>query len=290
MGRQYERLNIYDFGQHLLDSEDLDPVYVALVHCRETQWEDDQLFRWLVAYWCWYNCGVASYMSELEGSDFWRAMMKAAKNEKPAPHGGRWGRGHERRHARGAQGIKMVEELRKRYGKKPQDMIEVICTETEDKRTCESIMRQVKGHYLFGPWIGFKVADMVDRVLRLHVDFTEAAVFMFKDPVRAAERLWAETHNLPSSKVTLSAEGLHDVVVHLTDHFKKQNAPPFYDRRIGLQEVETILCKWKSHMNGHYPKYNDIDEIGTALRLWEPHAGAAVDFMEHMPAREDEHV
>ena len=42
-------------------------------------------------------------------------------------------------------------------------------------------------------------------------------------------------------------------------------APPQMDRPINIQEVETILCKWKSHLNGHYPTGNDIAEVRHGL-------------------------
>jgi hypothetical protein len=42
-------------------------------------------------------------------------------------------------------------------------------------------------------------------------------------------------------------------------------APPRYERGLDVQEYETILCKWSSHMKGHYPLGNDIHEIKKGL-------------------------
>ena len=61
---------------------------------------------------------------------------------------------------------------------------------------------------------------------------------------------------------------VRDVVLYLAKVFKWAKAPPSEDRGIELQEIETILCKWKSHMNGHYPLWNDIDEINEGLHGW----------------------
>ena len=289
--RDYEKLSIEEFGKHLLDSNDLDPVYVALHRLRNDElWGDDQVKRWLVAYWCFYHCGVASWMSEHGGDEFWQQMLIAAHNleDAPAPTGGRWPRGHERRHFRGQAGIKAVNSLQQQYSDCPSLMVDYILEAGHDfkdvsKRTCE--------HHLFGPWIGFKVGDMVERVLGHHVDFSEAAVFMFKDPLKSALMLWRRKSGLPESAKPKNQDAvIHEIVEYLTDHFKDYKAPPRYDRPVGLQEVETILCCWKSHVNGHYPKFNDIDDIVAGTAPWIDHSQAAVDFYSRFPCREENNV
>lgn len=52
---------------------------------------------------------------------------------------------------------------------------------------------------------------------------------------------------------------------------------------MNIQEVETVLCKWKSHMNGHYPLWNDIREINGGLEPWAGRCSAARAFLNHMP-------
>ena len=39
-------------------------------------------------------------------------------------------------------------------------------------------------------------------------------------------------------------------------------------RRVNVQEVETIFCKYKSHLKGHYPVGKDSEEIRHALEGW----------------------
>lgn len=284
--RNYPRLSVEEFGRHLLETNDLDPVYVALVGM-DDEASDAYVARWLIAYWCFYHCGAASWLAEHEGDKFWWWMLRAAKNEEehPTPLGTRWPRGHERRHFRGAQGIRAVEELAHRYPR-PEDMLKVLTypLPNDEPLTFKAVTNRVQTHRGFGPWIGFKVADMVDRVLGLHVSFEEAAVFMFKDPYKAALKVWREKQGLPdTAKPKLESDAIHQVVSHLVDEFKHYQAPPFRDRPVGLQEVETVLCKWKSHMNGHYPKYNDIDDINQGLEQWAPHSDGAKLFLKHMP-------
>lgn len=282
--RDYERLSIQEFGKHLLESGDLDPVYIAL---EKSEFEEAHLHRWLIAYWCFYHCGAASYLSEFEGDEFFKQMYKAAVNEEPAPNGGRWPRGHERRHFRGVQGTSAVLALHKQYGGAPEDMVLGIIETAQRDSSFANVSKKIQEHRNFGPWISFKVGDMLDRVLGTRVDFTEAAVFMFKDPVKAALMLWREHHGLSeSAKPKDQALVIHQVVEHLKKEFKDFSAPPLHDRIVDLQEIETILCKFKSHLNGHYPKFNDITEIREGLNEWTEHSKTATTFLYAMPQGE----
>lgn len=284
--QDYPRLEIEDFGRQLIVSGDLDPVYIALPAAVP---DINQRHRWLIAYWCFYHCGVASYLSEFKGEDdFWSRMMEAATNETTAPGGGRWPRAKERRHFRGEAAINAVAKLRNTYGADPEKMVRYITSDCPSERATPyiSIADRAQEHPLFGPWIAFKIADMAERVLGIPVDFTEAEVFMFKDPVRATVMLWRQRHGLPDTSEPKDLNHvIHEVVKHLTSTFSDLVAPPLGDRPIGLQEVETVLCKWKSHMNGHYPLYNDIDEIGEGVREWANVSKTAQAFVAAMPKR-----
>ena len=50
--------------------------------------------------------------------------------------------------------------------------------------------------------------------------------------------------------------------------FQDLLAPPFYDRPVNIQEVETVLCKFKAHYKHHYPMGNDSYHIRQALVGW----------------------
>ena len=67
----YEHLDVTEFGALLFSSADLDPVYKSLIHMRRL--DDAQLNRFLIAYWHFYHCGVASFISEQEGNAFWHS-------------------------------------------------------------------------------------------------------------------------------------------------------------------------------------------------------------------------
>lgn len=293
--RNYPRLSIYEFGEHLLTSGDLDPVYIAL---HRADWQDvDHLYRWLVAYWCFYHCGAASYISEAQGEEFWERMRIASENTTPSPLGERWPRGSERRHFRGDQSNSAVAQMRARYPR-PAQIIQRIAHPYHDadlgeegppleRLPFELVSSRARGLPRFGPWIAFKVADMLDRLGIAPVDFDHAAVFMFDDPAKAALKLWRQHERLPDTAEPKDWEArtkiIKNVVAHLSDYFKDHTAPPIHERPVGLQEIETILCKWKSMMNGHYAPYNDINEIRHGLEQWSPHSETARTLLHAMP-------
>lgn len=286
----YTKLKIEEFGKILLDSGDLDPVYIAL---NAMEMPEEQLARWLVAYWCLYHPGTACWLSERETDrEFWVQLWHAAQNKKEAPVGGRWPRASERRHWRGAQAEASHESLRE-FGSaldilnmfkehpnfhdaRPTKDLAPVAYEVIDER-----VRRFKG---FGPWIAFKVGDMLDRLDLVSIDFNQAAIFMFKDPRLAAIRLYKQRAGIPDdAKLKDEAGAIDTVVDYLLKEFQTFSAPPLHDRSVGLQEVETILCKWKSHMNGHYPLYNDLIDIREGLEAWESVSPTAAEFKHHMP-------
>lgn len=295
-----------DFGRRLIDTGDLDPIYVALA---KLDLPPERLNRWLLVYWCCYDAGVSSYIAEAPTvGSFWERMQSMARNEEEAPCGGRWRRAAERRHWRGLNAKKSLADLRERYESRPEEMATycahgevpgqvVLATQT----TCAAIMKRAREHVGFGSWIGFKIADMLERVAKVSVSFKESEVFLFEAPREAAEWVWMDHHPMGEEtqrimRATMgcdvkgvimgkaaSKEAVRWSVEYLTKKFEGFTAPPHHDRAVGLQEVETILCKWKSHRNGHYPVGRDIAEIRHGLLPWYNHSPLARSFLAAMP-------
>lgn len=286
MSRNYPRLDIETFGRHLITTGDLDPIYIALVRAESAgDFSVPQLCRWLLAYWCYYHAGVASFLSEKEGEEFWHWMMVAARNEEETPAGGRWPRGHERRHYRAKIAVDSVTSLQARYGDRPENVaLYVGARVTEDEHLpFRAVSARAQEHNGFGPWIAWKIADMMDRVMDVPVDFSDADIFMYKDPEKAALMLFEQRHPLPPGTRVKKRGVLPKVLKYLLGAFSGFPAPPLGDRAVNIQEVETILCKYKSHCNGFYPLWNDIHEINTGLEPWAGRCSAARAFLHHMP-------
>jgi hypothetical protein len=256
----------------------LDPVYISL---NKMEMPPEQLARWLLAYWLTYHCGVASYLSELQGDDYWYTLKDAAWNDKPAPTGGRWDRSPERRHWRGTTSVSSVSKLMDRYAR-PEDFL-VYVTVAGSDMTYQQCAERIKEHYAFGDWVAWKACDMISCLGLSQITF-ELSDMMYKDPEEAAVRVWLQKQGWPpEAQPRDRPAAVRSVVDWLLQYFKDTLAPPLYERDIGLQEVETILCCWKSHMNGHYELGHDIKDIRNGIAPWLPHSATAREFLHHFP-------
>lgn len=240
-------MNWFEFGEFLLTSYDLDPLYVILA---QAPWDKRTLYRFLLAYWVFYAAGPACTIADTSNAKYYYRMMRFGD----AAH---WPRGHERRHMRGQQFIDTVAGL-ERFGA-PEKIVEYM-TCGDDFQTIAKHVQAFRG---FGPWISWKVADMTERVLQKPVSFNNAEIGVYKDPVKGAALIGFGDQNY---KINL--EEVHSVYQRMLRQLKGHKAPPYQDRPINIQELETISCKWKSHVNGHYPLGLDTLEIYHGLDGW----------------------
>jgi hypothetical protein len=274
MGRSAGKLDVVEFGRQTIQSGDLDPLYIAL---NRVEMPRAQQARWLLAYWCCYHAGAASFLSDQTDDQFWTTLKAAARNDdgdinypSPVSHQ-RWPRGKERRHWRGEAAVASAQHLFGRF-KTANDCLNFLVTATDPMEAMSTpafIMKRAQSLNGFGPWISFKVADMIDALGIRDLDFGSSAVFMFDQPQEAALEVWRHQMKVaPNVKPRNPVETRDRVVAWLLDQFEGLPCPHRPERGIRLQEVETVLCKWKSHLSGHYPLGNDIQEIGEGLEPW----------------------
>jgi hypothetical protein len=240
-GRRLIILSWQKFGAALLDTGDLDPIYIMLY---KAKLEPSLLKRWLLAYWCFYNSATATRIAE--GRDFWQ-QCQLAYDEK-------WPRGAERRHFRGETCLKSLESLRK-FGP-PEFIVDYLAT----SRTYAEVEQKVGMFYGFGPWITWKIADMLERVLAVPVDFSNTSLNIYSEPRKGAALI-----KYSDANAELSDSDMEEVLLDMQLEFHDYTAPPRYDRALNIQEFETCLCKSKSHFNRHYPVGKDIKEIRESL-------------------------
>ena len=261
---------VISFGEQLLKTGDLDPVYIALWGAKLPQ---DQLKRLLIAYFCFYSLGAAAWLSEWDRFEYWDWMLRAAENDSslgaelfklPSV---RWPRGAERRHFRGLKCVEAVKQLRDRLSPMHPDwLIGELIKGNVLRLPLDEVMERVQKWPLFGPWIAFKAADMLERLLNVSVVFPEDLAILYKEPRAALDLL------------TTPAQEANQILIK---HFAKFKAPPSFNRDCGVAETETILCKWKSFLGGHYWVGKDIKEVRHGLVGW----GETADkLLRHMPA------
>ncbi len=272
--------SVTEFGKELLRTGDLDPVYIAI---HKAGLDEGTLHRLCLAYWCFYHLGLAAALAEIkQPKKFWEAMMKAAVNETSIDGTKPYPRGSERRHYRGAQAVSSMASLISLYPKGATQAVEGFIKpkavsqyglERKLVYTYSSVSRSVMQHRGFGEWIAFKIADMSERVLGYDTDFRDCFLGIYKDPRQGAAVAWLELNNdhhghTKPWEFDISDSELKLTVDHYVKVFKKFNAPGGRVRPVNVQEVETIFCKYKSHLKGHYPMGKDTKEIRHGLHGW----------------------
>ncbi len=235
-------LGVVEFGRALLVANDLDPVYTLLWHADWRESDPVRFRRWLLAYWCFYHVGTASWAADGQDAGCYWERMRTAAGSKAYP------RSSERRHFRGENARKSVEYLGSRgSGALWDDLLQA-------GPAAADVVAAVRRWVGFGPWIAFKVADMLERLAVRPVTF-DLDTAMYDSPRKAAEDVWdAEFPPRESSP----QERLAAVLGLLSTGLGSEPAPPSFDRPLGFQEYETVLCKWKSYRSGHYHVGEDV--------------------------------
>lgn len=247
------------WGEELITTQDHDPLYPGLARWTDTVGRE-RVKRYMVAYWSCYSVGASWWISQHEGRDFWRWLHCAALNEIGPDKVGacdaeRWPRAHERRHWRGQKCVDSVVWLAKRFPS-PEGAVESLLGAS----SLREVECRIKEWPQFGPWIAFKAADMMERVLGEPVTFPMDIITLYRDPRKAAEmagRLWGTSPQAAAERVLGSLTRL--------------NAPGLTRRSVNIQEVETVLCKWKSAMGGHYWLGMDTQLHRAELHRWGAH-------------------
>lgn len=239
-------MRIEEFGRALIETGDLDPVYIAIHGAKLSK---PQLAKLLLSYWSFYHLGLAAWLSEQE--DWGTSLTLAAANERPSPLGGRWPRGAERRHFRGKACVKAVQFL-------SEESSEARIASLGE--SFESITTKVETWPLFGPWISYKSADMLERCWGAKFEFPLDVCLLYDEPRKGL--------------LMLNQEKPEQELTRLLGVFKQYKAPPANDRACNVQEVETILCKNRGFVHGTYWIGKDIHEIRHGLEGWGDTASA----------------
>lgn len=260
MNHTGERLTPVEFGRALVQTGDLDPVYMML---RSAELPYAQRQRWSLAYWLFYHAGVATHIASLPTTQFWDGVQQGLDDK--------WPRGTERRHFRGKQSQTAVNRLQVQYATAEDAVAYITGTPGGDPQPFMAVKGRALSWWGFGEWISFKMADMTDAVLGAPVDFSDTEPHFFDAPRKGAWLVLEHYAGQPDDAAS-GSERLSDteaVVRAVTECLEPElatlRAPHAPERPLALQEYETILCKYKSHLNGHYPVGHDTKEILKAL-------------------------
>lgn len=257
------KLDLYTFGRKLVETNDLDPIYCMLW---QAKLEPDDLRRWLLGYWAFYHSGTASWLVDSQMAGYWTSFQQAAASKD-------YPRCRERRHFRGENARKSVEYL------VSQGISRLFApfssTTDQPAKNLADVLKYVQTWVGFGPWIAFKVADMLERLAICPIKFDAKA--LYDSPREGAEELW-DAHHRPLPRPANVVPWAVDTILRrlacvgsLTEPGKAKRyrllAPPRYERLINVQEAETILCKWHSYLGGHYHIGEDLISLRKSLEF-----------------------
>lgn len=253
-------LSVFEFGKQLIESQDLDPVYTMLHHAKPSKFDRGKIGLWpaelceyVIAYLMFYHCGTASWI--VDQLNFWQAALEAARTAKHP-------RSSERRHFRGEAAVKAVLALQA-HNLTCSELINSLESRNGAKTQLQDVVARVKQWRGFGDWAAFKVADICERLGLLEVEFSPMDIFNMYDSPRKGADLVAEQLGIPETGKYIR---VYNRLIKNLGHLK---APPRFERTINIQEIETILCKFKSHVDGHYEVGKDIKEVHHGLLKYE---------------------
>lgn len=221
---EFARVDIY--------TGDIDPVYFAIYRARDA-FGNGWATRFAVAMLTFYHTGTAAMAADNEGDDFWDFIVS---HYPTAP------RAAERRHWRGAQGLRSLASMRA-YSPDPDLFF------TQMPRTYYQVMKHCEKHLIgFGSYFVLKICDYMDRCLGLTItNYAGLSTNLPTLPAQAASLLY------PNEIVVRAFEATCERLKPLG-----LLAPPLFDRLIGPAEVETILCDWKRAKYGNHIVGDDV--------------------------------
>lgn len=153
---------------------------------------------------------------------------------------------------------------------------------TDGNMDVRAVIDRAMEHRLFGPWIAFKVADMVDAVWGVRVVQDDASTFLYDTPRKSILENFANgvipAKPGPSEQSTLirGMVWLQGMLGDCRIPHRRKEAPDWFS-------LETVWCKHLSHMHGFYPPGKDIREIRHGLEPWIKHSETARRFLKNMP-------
>ncbi len=201
-------------------TRDIDPTYEGLYRAAPDLGEK-RLKRVLLSMLMFYNSGFACQCAEVK--DFWRFVED---NYERAP------RGTERRHFRGDNGRKTIQQLKERFPT-PEDALDALYA--PDYLRMREKWKTVNA---FGDYFVWKVFDYYDRILGMPVNFDSVLPFIPQEPIKGAQVLSSQL------EIPYSMERVMEVLDEAAGRLSL-TPPGVQSRRASVPEAETFLCMYQ---------------------------------------------
>jgi Alpha-glutamyl/putrescinyl thymine pyrophosphorylase clade 2 len=211
------------FATAMFKLEDADPGYMLLARA---EMDHAKKLRYIMAWCTFYNPGLAAHASDFQGGKFYEFLRYVYPHAK---------RASERRHFRGQAGLKALAQWQSLYPK-PEAMVEACFASSY-----LGVRKNMQHMAQMGDYFYWKLADIQDTVFHKPVDFTGCEKYMPKVPKQGADMI-GDMENV------FDLEAIMGIV---TKHIGKLDHP-FTERKLKLQEAETVCCVFKQHVVGDY--------------------------------------
>jgi hypothetical protein len=220
------------FGQFIFQQREADPGYYIVNYLREDGYEFPQLLRFAVAWCAFYNLGIAAWASEAKtGKAFYKRLRDVYPTAK---------RASERRHFRGAAGLKAIEQWEAKWPK-PEALAEFIMAYDmgQIRKKCELVPQM-------GDYFKWKWGDLTEVLMQHPVQFRGYENKSPKVPQQGAALIAKEAgkESWDTEKVYLS----------ITTAMRALGVESAYApwRAFDVQDAETICCVYKQYRTGGY--------------------------------------
>lgn len=226
-----------EFAEITIKTNDLDPMYSVIYGLNRSK-PRDWMGRFIMYFLLFYDAGGAADEADAGSNDseeWWATLKMLAADPKTK-------RGTERRHFRGENARKAIENLRNRPINQPWAMLEHMYdqetglgTALPQPITYTNFYNRMTTAYAgtqFGPYFIWKLYDIFNVCLGMPISLSrdEALKYMPEEPRKAALHFFGSFE-----------EGLDKV----TSYIKDINHPVNPQHWCGYAEAETVLCMMK---------------------------------------------
>lgn len=251
--------DLLKFAKHLKRSEDIDPIYPVLreLHSMHGLSEEEALWHSFL-YVAWYNLPVSHAVFALASEP----RSKLAYKGRITKFAKTWPTGIERRSNRGGKVFQHIEAFcqvtdhtslaewfRNGFIEAP-----TLAKREANWRMINERLQAVWGN---GRWAAYKHCEVLRRVHDFPVEAPDMGHRFSSGPRKGLATLYGEL------------EGQGEAVIAVLDAQGRHLQERLYHMGLGLdvEELETVLCNWKSLLGGKYYVGHDIDEMQEQIEV-----------------------
>lgn len=235
------RMSCEEFAINIVESGDLDPDYIFLLNVfNKLKLTDEQRATWIVMKTVVYNsCSEAEIFFR---ERTFENVEYGAERRKHKRYAKRYFEAFK------AHAVGRAASVHRYFrGLPPSASVSL------------QALRRIDG---VGPWAAWKCLDLLERVLHLPVDFSSVDFrIAYEYPLKGILMLAGHEEDVTLLKDSSLYRDCLEISVNKIGAGRLCLSPPTRDRPIGVQEFETIFCKYHSYMHGHYTPGEDLHRL-----------------------------